>query len=273
MKNIIKRGSTLLLALVLVLTLIMAVNTQVQSVYADDLNLDAFQVDISTVDTVNPGNEVTFDVQITSKITKTATARVYAFYYREVYNSETYPGEEFGEFSGAGLKDSDDGYDKLLTLEPGQSVSLTMKGTIPDTWNEKSEILVMANASDQGYMGQGDYYGTPGGSEPPIYYEKAKNTLSAKGKTASVDYSKVRKAAQSLAVTKVISFADKGQGTRTYTKASGNSKITVNKSTGKVTVKKGLKKGTYTVKVKVKAAGNEYYKASTKTVTFTIKVK
>ena len=66
-------------------------------------------------------------------------------------------------------------------------------------------------------------------------------------------------------------FADKGQGTRTYTKASGNSKITVNKSTGKVTVKKGLKKGTYTVKVKVKAAGNEYYKASTKTVTFTIK--
>ena len=40
---------------------------------------------------------------------------------------------------------------------------------------------------------------------------------------------------------------------------------------GKVTVKKGLKKGTY--KVKVKAAGNKNYKAATKTVTFKIKVK
>ena len=42
---------------------------------------------------------------------------------------------------------------------------------------------------------------------------------------------------------------------------------------GKVTVKKGLKKGTYKVKVKVKAAGNKNYKAATKTVTFKINVK
>ena len=39
-------------------------------------------------------------------------------------------------------------------------------------------------------------------------------------------------------------------------------------------VKKKLKKGTYKVKVKIKAAGNANYKASgIKTVTFTIKVK
>ena len=38
-------------------------------------------------------------------------------------------------------------------------------------------------------------------------------------------------------------------------------------------MKKGLKKGTYKVKVKVKAAGNANYKASAwKTVTFKIKV-
>ena len=44
--------------------------------------------------------------------------------------------------------------------------------------------------------------------------------------------------------------------------------------TGKVTVKKGLKKGTYNVKVKVKALGNNNYKASvTKTVTFKVKIK
>ena len=42
----------------------------------------------------------------------------------------------------------------------------------------------------------------------------------------------------------------------------------------KVTVKKGIKKGTYKVKVKVKAAGNNKYKASAwKTVTFRVNVK
>ena len=41
-----------------------------------------------------------------------------------------------------------------------------------------------------------------------------------------------------------------------------------------MTVKKGLKKGTYKVKVKVKALGNSIYKASSvKTVTFVVKVK
>ena len=60
----------------------------------------------------------------------------------------------------------------------------------------------------------------------------------------------------------------------TYTKASGNAKITINKTTGKITVKKGLAKGTYKVKLTAKAAGNANYKASAvKTVTGTIIVK
>ena len=41
---------------------------------------------------------------------------------------------------------------------------------------------------------------------------------------------------------------------------------------GKVTVKKGLKKNTYKVKVNVKAAGNANYKKATKAVTLKIKV-
>ena len=102
---------------------------------------------------------------------------------------------------------------------------------------------------------------------------KKANPLKVKAKTASVKYTKLKKKNQSLAVGKVITFTKKGQGKVTYTKASGNKKITVNKTTGKVTVKKGLKKGTYKVKVKVKAAGNTKYKAATKTVTFKIKVK
>ena len=103
---------------------------------------------------------------------------------------------------------------------------------------------------------------------------KAANPLKIKAKTATVKYSKVRKKAQSLAVSKVITFTKKGQGRMTYTKASGNKKIAINKTTGKVTVKKGLKKGTYKVKARAKAAGNANYKASAwKTVAFKVKVK
>ena len=50
----------------------------------------------------------------------------------------------------------------------------------------------------------------------------------------------------------------------------------MSKTTGKVTIKKNkkMKKGTYKVKVKVKALGNANYEASAvKTVAFTVKVK
>ena len=101
---------------------------------------------------------------------------------------------------------------------------------------------------------------------------KKENTLNVKAKTAALKYSKLKKKNQTISVKKVLSIT-KAQGTLTYTKSSGNKKITIDKKTGKVTVKKGLKKGTYSVKVKVKAAGNSNYKAKTKTVTFKVKVK
>jgi hypothetical protein len=101
---------------------------------------------------------------------------------------------------------------------------------------------------------------------------KAANKLKVKGKTAKVSYKKLKKKAQTRKVSRVITFTNKGQGTKTYTKKSGSKKITINKKTGKVTVKKGLKKGTYKVRVKVRAAGNTNYKALTRKVTFKIKV-
>ena len=119
--------------------------------------------------------------------------------------------------------------------------------------------------------GKGDYKGT-GTAKYTI--AKASNTMKIKAKTATVKRSAVKEKAQTLAVSKVIDFTNKGQGAKTYVKKSGNNKITINKTTGKVTVKKGLKKGTYKVKVKVKAKGNTNYKASAvKTVTFTIRIK
>lgn len=105
-----------------------------------------------------------------------------------------------------------------------------------------------------------------------LYIKKAANTLKIKAKTATVRYANLKKKNQTLKNTKLISFTKKGQGTITYTKVSGNKKITINKKTGKVTVKKGLKKGTYKIKIKVRAAGNAKYKALTKTVIIKIKV-
>ena len=57
-----------------------------------------------------------------------------------------------------------------------------------------------------------------------------------------------------------------------YQKAAGNAGILI-AADGKVTVKKGLKKNTYTVKAKVTAAGNDSYRAGTKTVKIKVKVK
>ena len=118
---------------------------------------------------------------------------------------------------------------------------------------------------------KGNYSGSASGN---FTITKAANPLKIKAKTARVKYSAVKKKVQTLEVSKLITFTRKGQGTMTYKKATGNKKIIINKKTGKVTVKKGLQKGKYNIKVKVKAAGNSNYKASDiKTVTFTIIVK
>ena len=47
----------------------------------------------------------------------------------------------------------------------------------------------------------------------------------------------------------------------------------INKKTGKILVKKGLKKGKYKLSIKVRAAGDISYKAAVKTVKVNVKVK
>lgn len=100
---------------------------------------------------------------------------------------------------------------------------------------------------------------------------KKTNTISVKVKKPTVKLSKLKKKNQTISLTKWIAVS-KAQGTVTYKKSNGNKKITVSQN-GKITVKKGLKKGTYTVKIKVTAAGNTEYNAAVKTVTVKIKVK
>ena len=97
---------------------------------------------------------------------------------------------------------------------------------------------------------------------------KAKNTLKAKAKSKVLN----AKSKKDTTFTAKKAFkVSKAKGKVTYKKTKSNKKITVAKN-GKVTVKKGLKAGTYNVKVKVTAAGNKNYKKGSKTVTLKFKV-
>ena len=108
-----------------------------------------------------------------------------------------------------------------------------------------------------------------GGTYSP---KKTANTLKAKGRIVSVKKAKVKKSNVVVKRAKAIAISG-AEGKVTYAKAKGNKKIVINKTNGTLTVKKGLKKGTYKVKIKVHAAGNSKYNPITKTVTVTIKVK
>ncbi|MBR2548181.1 MAG: leucine-rich repeat domain-containing protein [Eubacterium sp.] len=102
---------------------------------------------------------------------------------------------------------------------------------------------------------------------------KLDNPMTVSPKTATVKYSRLKKKAQTLKVSKVLTIKN-AKGTKSFKKLKGNKKITINRTSGKVTVKKGLKKGSYKVKVKVQASGDDMYKASAwKEAVFTIKVK
>ena len=96
-------------------------------------------------------------------------------------------------------------------------------------------------------------------------------TVSASG-TKTYKVSALKKAKKTY---KAVTVKN-AQGTVTY-KVTGNKKskkyLTFNSKTGKVTVKKGTPKGTYTLKIKVTASGNDKYNSSSKTVTVKVKVK
>ncbi|MBR3312508.1 MAG: hypothetical protein IKG18_00060 [Atopobiaceae bacterium] len=100
---------------------------------------------------------------------------------------------------------------------------------------------------------------------------KAKNPMAVKAvaRTASAKTLK----SKPVAIKKSSVSVSKAQGKVTYAKVSGDAYLTINKTTGKITVKKGAKKGKHTIKVKVSAAGNKNYKAGSKTIACTVTVK
>ena len=104
--------------------------------------------------------------------------------------------------------------------------------------------------------------------------EKAPNPLTVTGKEATVSSSKLNKKNQTISRGKAFNGLSTGRGGFIFKKLSGDKNISINKSSGLITIKKGgLKKGqTYNVDVSVQAKGNVGYSASeTFKVTITIK--
>lgn len=105
---------------------------------------------------------------------------------------------------------------------------------------------------------------------------KKSNTITVKTKKITVKKNKLKKKAISISKKKAFKVSG-AQGKVTYKlasvkKAKFKKYFKVSKS-GKITIKKGLKKGTYKLKVNVTAAGNANYEPMTKTVTVKVKVK
>ena len=82
------------------------------------------------------------------------------------------------------------------------------------------------------------------GTDVATATDVSKETIKVTTKSKTIKVSKLKKSNQTFTI------KTDATGDVTFKKVSGDKKITVAKN-GKVTVKKGLKKGTYTLKVKV----------------------
>lgn len=101
---------------------------------------------------------------------------------------------------------------------------------------------------------------------------KLANPLSVKTKAVKLSAAKLKKKSLTINCNKALTISN-AKGKVTYAKVKGAKGINVNKKTGKFTIKKKLKKGTYRVSVRVTAAGSSEYNQGAKTVTVKIVVK
>ena len=144
-----------------------------------------------------------------------------------------------------------------------------------DSLLEKGKPISIVKSQDQDVKEQPSS-GGDSKADDKAETEKAANTLSVKAKTVKIKAADIKKKAKKYDVKKIMTVS-KAQGTVTYklksvTKSKFKKYFKVDAKTGKLTVKKKLKKGTYKVKINVIAAGNDSYKPVTKTVTVKVKV-
>ena len=105
-------------------------------------------------------------------------------------------------------------------------------------------------------------------AEPKEIITKKANPVKVTAKTKTVKAKKLKKGKLTV---KALTVKN-AKGKVSYKKLSSSKKLTLTKK-GKITVKKGTKKGIYKIKVKITAKGNSKYLAKSVTKTVKIKVK
>lgn len=142
---------------------------------------------------------------------------------------------------------------KIATVDRKGKVTIKAAGTVKITINAKATGTYKAATA----------------KVLTIKIAKKAPTIKTKIGTKNLSYNTLKKRAQVF----TLGTSVNSKGTLTYKKLSGSSAVSVNSKTGKLTVKKGLKKGTYRVKVQIKSAAKGNYTAGSRTVTVTVRVK
>ena len=190
-----------------------------------------------------------------------------------------------GEFTGTIRKTF-----TILPLAVTPKVTLSKKSYTYDGKSKKPSVTVSVGGSKlsssaydvtyaSGRKNAGKYKVTvdlkgnyTGSKTVSFTINKTKQPMTVKAKTVTVKASKLKKKNLTVSRSKALTLK-KAKGTVTYKKIKGPKKISIDKKTGKITLKKGLKKGSYSLKVKVTAKGTTNYLKGSKTVTIKIKVK
>jgi hypothetical protein len=139
------------------------------------------------------------------------------------------------------------------------------KGLKAGTYTVKVNVTASGNSR---------YYSRTKVATVKIKVLTVENPVEVEGKAVKIKGDDLAAGNKVLPRKKVISVS-KAQGKVTYKKASGDKNITVNKKTGDITVKSALAgdaEKTYTVKVKVIAAGNNNYKKGSETAAVKITI-
>lgn len=155
-----KRLAAFGICIVMVCTILFAGAAEVRA--EEKYEWDAFRVKVTTGNTVKAGKKVKFKVAIQNTTKRSLKLNgLFSWYYREIGNSEKYPGVVFGKLTDNQGKLVVKDYEVIrkVTFKAKEKKTFTLTGTMPKTWTNKSEITIVVSGKvkNTNYMGQGEY--------------------------------------------------------------------------------------------------------------------
>ena len=172
----------------------------------------------------------------------------------------------YGATKSLGAQSDGDGLLTYTSSDP-KVVTVSSEGVVTARKAGKATITVHASATEA--------YGEAS-KTVTVTVNKAANTLKVARKATKVKVLAKTVKTKAVVLASNIRILKKGKEKLRFTNASSNKtakKFVVNKQNGKLTVRKGTKKGTYTVKICVNAAGDTNHKPAKRYITFRVVVK